>query len=336
MKNKIILFLLTSFALLPGCSKNGAVEIKEWDRFQDPIFKVSFTYPKDWYVVKEPNRVFIYNSMEVAEKFFTRDPRKPDGIQIIIASERSDTMQDYIKYIDDYKADMEASGFTIKTAGDAKIEDLVAKQISYTGAYDEQTKITATRVATLKDSTIYYVQCAGFNKMYDQYKAVYDTVIATLILPKPRIQSKDPNAFVIPSVETKMIKNNVLEATVPDNMNETYPATKGEVNFAMNLKIYRNDCTIDIDTRPAKKLNLEKVVAQNSKKISNVTGKGTATVNGEKSQYFNYSPVKSVKSRIYFIVKNDKIYRIILNYYGPMEKDFLPVYEKIVASIRLK
>ena len=336
MKTKYILFLLTVFAVLSGCSKNSAIEIKDWDNFQDPIFKVSFMYPKDWYVVKEPNRILIYNSMEVAEKFFTRDPRKSDGVQIIVACEQSDTIQDYVKFIDDYKTDQEAAGFMIKAVADAKIEGLTAKQVTYTGAYDEQTKLTAVRAATLKDSAIYYVQYAGFNKMYDQYRTVYDSLIATLTLPKPRVQSKDPNSFVIPSVDTKVIKNNVLEVTIPDNMNETYPTLKGEVNFAMNLKIYRNDCTIDIDTRPAKNLTLEKVIEQNSKKISNVTGKGAITVSGEKAQYFHYSLRKGIKSRIYFIVKNDKIYRIIMSYYGPMEKDFLPAFEKIVASIRIK
>jgi hypothetical protein len=81
---------------------------------------------------------------------------------------------------------------------------------------------------------------------------------------------------------------------------------------------------------------LDKVVDQNSKKLSNVTGKGTITISGENARFFNYSPARGIKSRIYFTVKNDKIYRVIFNYYAPMEKDFLPAYEKIIASIRLK
>jgi hypothetical protein len=338
MKNKIIFIFLIILTLIPGCSKKASVDFKDWDSFQDQFFKVTFVYPKDWYVVREPDRVLIYNSVEVADKFFTHDPRKPDGVQIIVAAERIDTMQDYSKYIDAYKSDQENAGFTIKSVVDVKIEGLGAKQVTYAGAFDEQTKITAVRAATFKDSAIYYVQYAGFNEMYEPYKLVFDSVINTLTLPKPKIKSKDPNAFVIPSVDTKIIKNNVLDVSVPENMNDTYPPSKGEVTFAMNLKIYRDDCTIDIDVRPAKKLTLEKIVEQNSKKISNVTGKGTVSIGGEKAQYLNYitPKVKGVKSRIYFLVKNDKMYRIFMNYYGPMEKDFLPAFEKVIASIRLK
>ena len=53
MNKRIILFLFTAFALLPGCKKNAAVDIKEWTQFQDQFFKVSFNYPKDWVVVTE-------------------------------------------------------------------------------------------------------------------------------------------------------------------------------------------------------------------------------------------------------------------------------------------
>jgi hypothetical protein len=336
MKIKIVLFFCTAMFLLPGCSKKGSSDIKEWETFQDSYFRVTFNYPKDWYVVKDENHILIYNSVDVADKFFTHDPYKPDGVQIIVGAERSDTVQDYVKYMDNYRADMEAAGFGIKSVENAKMDGLDAKEITYSGSYDERTKITAVRAATLKDSTIYYVQYAAFNDLYAPYRPVFDSVMATLVLPKPKAQSTNPNAEVFPEAETKVIKNSVLDITVPGNMMDTYPAPKGDVTFAMSLKIYRNDCTIDIDVRSAKKLTLDKVVDQNSKKIKNASGPFPATIGSEKAKYFNYSLMKGVKSRIYFIVKNDKIYRVIMNYYAPMEKDFLPAFEKAIASIRIK
>lgn len=336
MKIKDLLLICAALFLLPGCAKRGSADIKEWDTFQDSDLRVSFLYPKDWYVTKDGNRLLIYNSVDVADKFFTHDPYKPDGVQIIIGSEHSDTIQDYAKYIDDYRADREAAGFGIKSVDNAKIEGLGAKEITYAGAYDEQTKITAVRAATLKDSIIYYVQYAAFNDLYVPYRVVFDSVMATLTLPKPKAATTNPNAEVIPEAETKVIKNSVLDITVPFNMMETYPAPKGDVTFTMNLKIYRNDCTIEIDVRSAKKLTLDKVADQNSKKLKNASGPIVATIGSEKAKFFNYSVMKSVKSRIYFIVKNDKIYRVMMNYYAPMEKDFLPAFEKAIASIRLK
>jgi hypothetical protein len=335
MKKSFMLLLGTAFVLFSGCGKKTA-DIKEWEQFQDSFFRATFSYPKGWVVAKEPDKAVISTSSEVAEKFFDRDSRKPDGVQIIVASERIDAMQDYVKYMDSVKTDLEQAGYKTKSYTDVKLAGLGAKQIVYAGVIDAQTKLTTIRTATLKDSTIYYVQYSAFNDQFEPYKSVYDSVVASLVLPKPKEKITDPNAYVIPSKETKVLKNDVLEVTVPDNMNETYPKSKGDVSFAMNLKIWRADCTIDVDVRPSKKLTVEKVVEQNSKKISNITGKGSATLSGEKSIFVNYSPVKNIKSRVYFAVKNDKIYRVVMNYYAPMEKDFLPAYEKIVASIRLK
>jgi hypothetical protein len=102
-----------------------------------------------------------------------------------------------------------------------------------------------------------------------------------------------------------------------------------------STKVSRNDCTIDIDVRPAKKLTLAKVVEQNSKKIHE-TSKGTTKISGETSDYFNETPQRGIERRTYFVVKNDKFFRIILTYYVPMKKDFLPAFEKVVASMRLK
>lgn len=335
MKKSCMLLLGAAFVLFSGCGKKSA-DIKEWDQFQNSFFRATFSYPKGWDVKGEPDKVTISTSSEVAEKFFDRDPRKPDGVQITVASERNDAMQNYGKYMDSVKADLEQAGYKTKSYTDVTLAGLGAKQIVYSGVIDAQTKLTIIRTATLKDSTIYYVQYAAFNDQFEPYKAVYDSVIASLMLPKPKEKITDPNAYVIPSKETKAIKNGVLEATVPENINDTYPKTKGDVSFAMNLKIWREDCTIDFDIRPAKKLSLEKVVDQNSKKIANITSKGSTSLSGEKAQYINYSPRKDARSRIYFAVKNDKIYRIVMNYYAPMEKDFLPAFEKIVASMRLK
>jgi hypothetical protein len=335
MKKSFMLLFGAALVLFSGCGKRSA-DIKEWEQFQDTFFRTTFSYPKGWVVAKESNKVVISSSSEVAEKFFDHDPRKPDGVQVIVASERIDSVQDYVKYMDSFKADQEQSGFKTKSYTDATLAGLGAKQIIYSGVYDAETKVTIERVAAFKDSTIYYVQYAAFNDQFEPYKLVFDSVIASIVLPKPKEKVTDPNTYVIPSKETKMIKNDVLDVAVPDNMNETYPKSKGEASFAMNLKIYREDCTIDFDIRPAKKLSLEKVVEQNSKKITNITGKGSATLSGEKAQYVSYSPRKDARSRIYFMVKNNNIYRLIMNYYAPMEKDFLPAFEKIVVSIRLK
>jgi hypothetical protein len=338
MNKKIIFFLFMAFAIVPGCKKNSTADIKEWAQFQDQFFKVTFNYPKDWVVVPESKKVVISSSAEAAEKFFDHDPRKADGIQIVIESMRNDSVQDYTKYIQDLKTNKTAEGFAVKEIEDASIEGLSAKKVTYSGAYDEKTKISVICAATLKDSTIYTVQYLAFNNLFDPYKSVFDSIMSSLSLPKKIIIEKgvDP---AIPIAQTERFSDNNLQLEYPANFAPADMPKKGDViaavRFMGNTKVSRNDCTIDIDVRPAKKLSLEKVVEQNSKKI-NATSKGNEKIGDEKSVFFNETPQKSIERRTYFVVKNDKFFRVILTYYSPMKKDFLPAFEKVVASIRFK
>jgi hypothetical protein len=337
MNKKIILFLFAAFALLPGCKKNAGENIKEWVQFQDQFFKVTFNYPKNWIVVPELKKVVISSSAEAAEKFFDHDSRKADGIQIVVASVRSDSLQDYIKYVQDFKNNMIAEGYTVKEIEDATIDGLPAKKVAFSGAYDEKTKISSIYAATIKDSAIYYVQYAAFNNLFEPNKFIFDSVMASLTLPKKIVIEKgiDP---ALPIAQTERYSDTYLQLEYPANFGPTDVAKKGDVISAVRFmgtnKDSRNDCTIDIDVRPAKKLSLDKVVDQNSK-FFKASSKNNTTIGGEKSVFLNYSPVKNVDSRVYFVVKNDKIVRIIFSYYTPMKKDFLPAFEKVIASIRL-
>jgi len=338
MKNKIILFLLVVIVILPGCSKNAAIEIKEWTQFQDQFFKASFNYPKDWIVVTEPTKVVVSSSAEAAEKFFDRDSRKADGVQVVIASERSDSLQNFVKYVRDSKATKESEGYKVTEMEDAKINGLDAKKISYSGVIDEKTKIKAIYIATLKDSTIYYVQYAAFNGLFEPYKPVFDSVLASLILPQKIIIPKGINP-AIPLAQVEKYSDNYIQLEYPANFGPNELSKKGDmisgVRFSGNKDGMRNDCDINIDIRPAKKLTLDKVVEQNSKRIK-VTSRGSTTIGGEKAVYLNETPQKSIERRTYFVVKNDRFFRAMLTYYTPMKKDFLPAFEKVVASIRLK
>jgi len=338
MNKKIILFFFIAIALLPGCKNNSTADIKEWTQYQDQFFKVSFNYPKDWVVVTESKRVVISSSTEAAEKFFDHDARKADGIQIVITAVRSDSLQDYTKFMQDFKDGKTAEGFTVKNIEDASVEGLGAKKVAYAGAYEENIKISAICVATLKDSTIYTVQYSAFNKLFEPYKVVFDSIMNSLKLPQKIVVEKgvDP---AIPVAQIERYSDDNLQLEYPANFGATDAAKKGEVISAVRFmgtnKDSRNDCTIDIDARPAKKLTLEKVVEQNSKKI-NATSKGNAKIGGENSVFFNETPQKSIERRTYIVVKNDKFFRIILTYYVPMKKDFLPAFEKVIASIRFK
>lgn len=155
------------------------------------------------------------------------------------------------------------------------------------------------------------------------------------------VSTQEPNnlqlnaEILVPSREFIIFSDKVLSLSYPSNFNPVQPAPKGEVSFTLILQGYRNDSNVLIDVRPAKKLTLEKVIEQNTK-FYKPTSTGETTIDGNKSMYLSYSMTKDVASRAYFVVKNDKIYRVIINYYKPSEKDFLPAFEKTISSIQIK
>jgi hypothetical protein len=220
----------------------------------------------------------------------------------------------------------------VKPTEQVTVDGVPALKFGYSGRYTEKTVIEAIRVIALKDSVLYKSTFWAFNDYFAPWTAVIDTFVATAQWPKAKAAKVDES---IPSTTYETISNDVLSVSYPNNFNPTMPAPKGDVQFILMLQGYRNDSNVLIDVRPAKKLTVEKVVEQNTK-FFKPTSTGATTIDGLKAPYLNYSMSKGVTSRAYFVVKNDKIYRIIFNYYEPAKKDFLPAFEKSVASLRIK
>jgi len=296
---------------------------------------VTFSYPKGWFVVNEPGKISIYNSQQASQKFFDPTSEGPAGVRIII-SQTKDTLNSTLdQYAKDFKDDKVQSGFDIKATAEKTIEGLRATEITYAGFYDKDTKLSGIRATAWKDSSFYDLTYEAFNDLFETYRVVYDSALASLVLPKPRVVAKnvDPS---LPVEEFDKYANDILEIAYPANFSPSIETPKGDETFAIKIKGYREDCFVTVDVRPAKKLSLDKVVDQNSKTFKDAKGKTSTTLGGEKSVYMNFTPVKNIDGRVYFVVKNDKFYRVITYYYSPMKKSFQPAFDKVIASIRFK
>lgn len=334
MKLRQVVLIVMAGLFFVACEKKvKAPAITEWTQYQDPFFRVTFSYPKGWHLVGEPHKVILYSSAEAMEKFFDPTSGGAIGAQIIVTTER-DSLSNLRKYAGTFESDKKAEGFEIQSKKEITVDTMASVELQYSGQFDQKTKLTAIRAMTLKDSTIYYVHFGAYNELFEPYKVVYDSVIASLVLPKPRVFAKnvDPS---LPVAETDKFSNEVLELAYPANFSPSLKPAGKDIQFSMELKGYRQDCFVTIDVRPAKGLTLEKVIEQNTKNLK-PTGKGSTTIAGEKASYVNETPIKNIDRRTYFVVKNDKFYRVIFTYYSPMKKDFLPAFEKTVASLRLK
>ncbi len=98
----------------------------------------------------------------------------------------------------------------------------------------------------------------------------------------------------------------------------------------------RADCNIQVDVLDASKQNkLDKIVEDNRAKYKNAKPKDVK-IGGVAAKVMDYSFAKDVKSRVYFTIKDDKLYRITMNWFKGEEKDYLPIFEKSIKSFKFQ
>lgn len=327
--------LVLGLSLLLGCGKKEQVApLAAFEKYQEPFLRLGFSHPQGWQLQQDGAKIAFYSSADGIYKFNPLSIEGKDAARVIVNMEKMDTLKTLDEFVRGLANDLSASGFEVSSPVEKAVTDIPGKLVHYRGALDSKTIITGDEVVAMKDSMMYTIVFEGFNKMYAGYKAVLDTVLASLHLPAPKVVEAgvDP---AIPSAEFETFENDYLKITYPINFQPTPASVKEPVTFALTIYGYRRDSGIFVDVRPAQGLTPEKVVEQNAAKVKE-TGRGTATIDGVQTTWLNYSGGKDISSRIYFLVKNDKFYRIIVNYYQPMKGDFLPVFEKMVASIVTK
>lgn len=328
----VLMLLAMTLLLLVGCdNKPKLPPIAGWQSYQNPYFKMQFRYPQGWYAAEEGGSVKLYSSQEAALKFFER----VEGVEAEISFAKQDSAITLASYMNGIQTDRNNEGFEIQGLESRTMDDAEASVLSYRGALAEKTILNVAHAVSMKDTMIFTVKYSGLNDQFAAYKAVFDMIMASVKLPRPSaaVSSADPS---LPSTDFVDFDNKFLKVSHPSNFNPATPAPKGETQFSLQLTGYRQDCTIRVDVLPAKGLTVDKVVAQNAGKFKGASAARAATISGESAMYMNYAPAKDISSRAYFAVKNDKVYRIILNYFTPMRDDFLPVFEKVVASLQIK
>lgn len=335
MKVKLSHLLLLSILILLVCGKKQeTLQIIGWDRYQDPYYDISFKHPQGWPVVPEGGRFAVFSSPDVMNRFYDYSIKGNDGIRLMVSTQKMDTLKTLDQYIAELKTDLANSGFDISATEARTLVDIPATLIHYSGVIDKDNRIEVIQVLAIKDTNLYTVKYEAFNELFTPYKMVFDTALTTLQLPQPKIAlaEADPS---IPADEYEKFENDKLSISYPNNFDASFPKPKAPVELSMDIKGYRQDSNIHMDIIPAKGLTAEKVVEQNAKFFKEVS-RGTATIDGIKTTYINYSPVKDIQSRVYFLVKNDRFYRIIINYYAPMKSIYLPAFEKTLASLAIK
>jgi hypothetical protein len=66
------------------------------------------------------------------------------------------------------------------------------------------------------------------------------------------------------------------------------------------------------------------------------TAKGQTTIGGQPAPHFTYAATKDVDRRFCFVVKDDKVYRLTMDWFRPQRDQYLAAYEKVLSSFKFK
>jgi hypothetical protein len=317
--------------LLNGCggeTKMEPVAVGEMETYKDPAWGFQIQHPQGWIANTQVGRAAFYNAPEVDKKFLDPLGLGAIGVEIAVTVTRTPDPSGAIKK---FRDDRTAEGYILQADQASTVAGKPATKMSYSAAYDKKTVIYGHHVFVPADSLLYDLSFAGFGQYYKAYDAIFTASLNSFQFPKPVEKGKD---VTLPSESFTEFATKMFTFQYPENFNATNPP-KGKNDLVIGLRGQRLDCNIVIDVFGAQKLTLDKVVNQNKGVYKGAT-QGKATVGGVPAVTLSLSATKDVARRVYFIVKDDKVFRIIMDWYKPQQTDYLAAYDKVISSWKFK
>lgn len=328
----VVIFLAVAFA---ACQKSAPVTVPPLQDYRDGSNFFAIKVPASWQQSGEPGKLNIYNTQDAWNRFADPTSSSKAGVRVFIYAQDVGAKK-LDEVVEQFKDDLRQQQAQIDPDVQTMLAGSPAVKIPYSLKVDSKNTIYAYCTLTVADSVEYGFECQGFNEEFKSYTLVFDTVQATYrIIPKAVAQQQQPEDL-IPSQTPATYQNDYFTIQYPDNFIATPKGASGDIMASVFIKGYRADCSVQVDVLDAKKLTVNKVFDQNKGKYPNVSRTQKISIDGLDSYLIDYSPVKSILSRAYFVVKNDKWIRVTLNWYEPMQKDFLPAFEKAVSGLKLK
>jgi hypothetical protein len=327
-------FLSISIAVLflfIGCSKKiEPVIVGEMNEYKDPAYGFKIKYPKDWKNLGQAGKAVLTLSQEVINKFM--DPKSgTEGalvtVEVIRYSGR--TAEEIIQMTKDELKQMNAD---VSPDAQGTLAGKPMTQIPYRIQATTKTSIFGHIDFVAGDTVMYKLDFEGYGDQYAAHVPVFDAMVKSFEIPVVVAKKSDQWAA---SANMETYNSNFFTMLYPDNLEFVSVKKAAKDDLAMEMRADRLDCSIHIDVFGAQKLPVEKVWAQNKGRY-NAKSSGQSTIDGQAAFWADYSPRKDIGSRVYFVVKNDKVVRVTINYFAGQKDIYFPVFENMVKTIKIK
>lgn len=336
---RLLSLLLVGLTLAAGCARKATpTPIEGLTLVKDELRKFQVKVPENWIKQTQTGDLIIaYSKPGISRRFL--DFGKGDGGAKVelraLTLDSTRTLDSLIKNsklefedkLDRYKIDQ-------TTLGGKPAKKLYVKFDQEDGQYQSEAYFAEN------DGVATILTLAAFGNTFDDYTKEFAEIIASVKLARKPDAPKGPDTLAPtgpepPSDTLRSYSAPDFTIQIPQNFDGKKSQAAGMLS-SVNFFGSRLDCNIQVDVFDAsKQKNLEKILIQNKASYGGKDPIGV-TLSGAKGAYFVYNPSGTVSSRAYFVVKNNKLFRITVNWYKPEEKLYLPVFEKSLKTISMQ
>lgn len=337
----LVLAILTLGILLNSCNKKPeakpAPEIENLVEYTDEASGLSIVYPENWDMKPTIGKGMYAFSIPEAKSRFTDYHGIGDPVaRLQLMTMKMDSSRSF-KDVVDGKMIFDSSVYVGPEY--IMLEDSI-KAVSYEYTFPlNDGDFKGKLIAATKDSILATIfRFESFGDTYTKYQAEIDKMIASIKLAeKPEVQD---TIFVkqelpLPSSNLVTKTGDGFSIKIPDNFDTKKYQTAGP--YARKYEGERRaDSYIVVEVLKNSKKALKKIVELNAKQMKQ-TDVENLKVNGQDAFMFEYEtrPGKN-KRRIYFLKKGDTPFRLIMDWSVEEEKEYLPIFEKVINSFKMK
>ncbi len=336
---RLIALALAGIIALSGCShKAKPVPIEGLELIKDEIRLFEMKVPTNWFKQQRKGDLIISTTTPAIGNRFLKFGKGEGGgkieLRVIPIDSSNPSIDTIIKRSKlEFEDNLDRYTPSQATLGGKPATKLSVKFDQEDGEFQLESYFAEN------DSLVTIVTVAAFGKTFEDYQKEFAEVLASVKLAqRPVVVAKTETATPLgpepPSDTLRFYNAPDFSIEIPQN----FEGKKGQSSGISSMSFLgsRFDCTIQVDVFDASKQNdLNKIIDQNKARYQGAGQVGT-TINGQKAYYFNYNPAANVAARAYFTVKGNKMFRITLNWYKPEQAVYLPLFERCVATVKLK
>ena len=337
--------LLVVVAFIGGCEQEVKVEpptMEALELYTDPSMSFGIKYPQNFqrFVTVGKEAVFS-QSDDAQQRFIKYDPIGAPAVKIHLkAIEKNEKDIDVI--LEDSRLFTAPS---YKPVEDVMVAGAPAKKLITEFELEDGYFHSEQYFVDTDSNYITFVEFAAFSGIFDNYRTKFDEMLKSVVLVEKiereaaRIDTIIQSEAFVPAEATRLASGSGFSLQIPENFKGEKVSTPNTIASTRYKGVGGPaDCTIQIDVIDIakKKTDLDKLVAENKSALKNAKPAQSLTVGGVDAKSVDYSLVKDVNSRAYFIIKGDRFYKITINWFVPEQDIYLPAFEKAVSGFTIE